>query len=100
MSGNRGGSPRFAAIVGHEARMSFVNPGRGTFQFSQRRNALAFWIGSAVGSVSVGLHLPMFSMAPSSRFHHFRVPMGAGTPPRLLLVVARIAPAGYGLFSH
>ena len=29
----------------------------GSFQFSQRRNALAFWIGSAVVSIGVLLHL-------------------------------------------
>jgi hypothetical protein len=35
--------------------VSFVNPDRGSFQFSERRNALAFWIGSAVVSDGVVL---------------------------------------------
>src|SRR6267142_934182 len=100
MSGNRGGSPRFAAIVGHEARMSFVNPGRGTFQFSQRRNALAFWIGSAVVSVGVVLHLPMFWMARNSGFNMSGMPMDAGMLLGMLLIVAGIAAAGYGLLPN
>jgi hypothetical protein len=62
--------------------MSFVNPGRGTFQFSQRRNALAFWIGSAVVSVGVVLHLPMFWMARNSGFNMSGMPMDAAYATR------------------
>jgi len=62
--------------------MSFVNPGRGTFQFSQRRNALAFWIGSAVVSVGVVLHLPMFWMARNSGFNMSGMPHGCGHAAR------------------
>ncbi len=80
--------------------MSFVNPGRGTFQFSQRRNALAFWIGSAVVSVGVVLHLPMFWMARNSGFNMSGMPMDAGMLLGMLLIVAGIAAAGYGLLPN
>jgi MFS transporter, putative metabolite:H+ symporter len=63
-----------------------VNPHRGSFQFSQRRNALAFWIGSAVVSVGVVLHLPMFWMARNSRFNMSGMPMDAGMLFGLLLI--------------
>src|ERR1700720_3332290 len=100
MSDSRGGSPRFAAIVWHEPRMSFVNPGRGSFQFSQRRNALAFWAGSAVVSVGVVLHLPMFWMARSSGFNMSGMPMDAGMLLGMLLIVLGVAAAGYGLLPN
>jgi MFS transporter, putative metabolite:H+ symporter len=74
-----------------------VNPHRGTFQFSQRRNALAFWIGSAVVSVGVALHLPMFWMARSSGFNMSGMPMDAGMLLGMALIVLGIAAAGYGL---
>jgi putative MFS transporter len=80
--------------------MSFVNPGRGTFQFSQRRNAFAFWIGSAVVSVGVVLHLPMFWMARNSGFNMSGMPMDAGMLLGMLLIVAGIAAAGYGLLPN
>jgi len=58
--------------------MSLVSPGRGSFQFSERRNALAFWIGSAVVSVGVVLHLPMFWMARNSGSNMSGMPMDGG----------------------
>jgi MFS transporter, putative metabolite:H+ symporter len=80
--------------------MSFVNPRRGSFQFSQRRNALAFWIGSAVVSVGVVLHLPMFWMARSSGFNMSGMPMDGGMLLGMLLIVLGIAAAGYGLLPN
>src|ERR1700686_4020894 len=68
-----------------------------TFQFSQRRNALAFWAGSAVVSVGVLLHLPMFWMARSTGFNMSGMPMDAGMLLGMLLIVLGIAAAGYGL---
>jgi MFS transporter, putative metabolite:H+ symporter len=72
-----------------------MNPS-GLFQFSQRRNALAFWTGSAVVSIGVVLHLPMFWMARSSGFNMSGMPMDAG----MLLIVLGIAAAGYGLLPN
>src|ERR1700676_5220945 len=80
--------------------MSWVNPGRGSFQFSQRRNALAFWIGSAVVSVGVVLHLPMFWMARNSRFNMSGMPMDAEMLFGMLLIICGIAAAGYGLLPN
>ena len=74
--------------------MFFVNPGRGSFQFSQRRNALAFWFGSAVVSVGVVLHLPMFWMARNSGFNMSGMPMDAGMLLGMLLIIIGIAAAG------
>ena len=68
-----------------------------SFQFSQRRNALAFWAGSAVVSVGVLLHLPMFWMARSTGFNMSGMPMDAGMLLGMLLIVLGIAAAGYGL---
>jgi MFS transporter, putative metabolite:H+ symporter len=74
-----------------------VNPHASSFQFSQRRNALAFWLGSAVVSAGVLLHLPMFWMARNSGFNMSGMPMDAGMILGMLLIVAGIAAAGYGL---
>ncbi len=68
-----------------------------SFQFSQRRNALAFWAGSAVVSVGVLLHLPMFWMARHTGFNMTGMPMDAGMLLGMLLIVLGIAAAGYGL---
>src|ERR1700686_5283606 len=68
-----------------------------TFQFSQRRNALAFWAGSAVVSVGVLLHVPMFWMARSTGFNKSGMPMDAGMLLGMLLIFLVIAAAGYGL---
>src|SRR3984893_6219794 len=69
----------------------------GSFQFSQRRNAFAFWIGSTVVSVGVVLHLPMFWMARNTGFNMSGMPMDAGMLLGMLLIVLGIAAAGYGL---
>jgi MFS transporter, putative metabolite:H+ symporter len=73
-----------------------VKPDR-SFQFSQRRNALAFWAGSAVVSVGVLLHVPMFWMARSTGFNMSGMPMDTGMLLGMLLIVLGIAAAGYGL---
>jgi putative MFS transporter len=73
-----------------------MRPGS-TFQFSQRRNALAFWAGAAVVSAGVLLHLPMFWMARTSGFNMSGMPMDAGMLIGMLLIVLGIAAAGYGL---
>jgi MFS transporter, putative metabolite:H+ symporter len=68
-----------------------------TIGISQRRNALAFWIGSAVVSVGVLLHIPMFWMARNSGFNMSGMPMDSGMLLGMLMIVLGIAAAGYGL---
>jgi len=67
------------------------------FHFSQRRNALAFWAGSAVVSVGVLLHLPMFWMARNTAYNMSGMPMDSAMLLGMLLIVLGIAAAGYGL---
>jgi putative MFS transporter len=74
-----------------------VNPERSAFHFSERRNALAFWIGSAVVTIGVVLHLPMFWMARHVGFNMSGMPMDPGMLLGMLLIVVGIAAAGYGL---
>lgn len=69
----------------------------GTFSFSERRNALAFWVGSAVVSAGVMLHLPMFWMARNTGFNLAHMPMDAGMLWGMALIVLGILGAGYGL---
>jgi MFS transporter, putative metabolite:H+ symporter len=77
--------------------VSFVNPSSRSFHFSQRRNAFAFWIGSAVVSVGVVLHLPMFWMARNTGFNMSGMPMDAEMLLGMLLIVLGIVAAAYGL---
>jgi putative MFS transporter len=69
----------------------------GTFSFADRRSALAFWLGSAIVSAGVLLHLPMFWMARNSGFVLSDMPMDRGMVSGMALIVAGIAAAGYGL---
>jgi MFS transporter, putative metabolite:H+ symporter len=69
----------------------------GSFSFSERRNARAFWIGSAVVSAGVVLHLPMFWMGRHSGFNLSQMPMDAGMLWGMALIVIGILAAGYGL---
>ena len=66
-------------------------------QFSQRRNALAFWAGCAVVSAGVLLHLPMFWMARSSGFSMSGMTMDPGMLLGMLLIIAGIIAAAFGL---
>ena len=50
----------------------------GSFSISERRNALAFWLGSAGVSAGVLLHLPMFWMARNTGFMSGRDADGCG----------------------
>jgi len=67
------------------------------FMFSERRNALAFWLGSAVVTAGVLLHLPMFWMARNMGFVLAGMPMDPGMVLGMALIVLGIAAAGYGL---
>jgi putative MFS transporter len=69
----------------------------GTFSFSERRNAFAFWAGSAIVSAGVALHLPMFWMGRHSGFVLARMPMDAGMLSGMALIVIGILAAAYGL---
>jgi len=65
--------------------------------FSMRRNALAFWLGSAAVTVGVLLHLPMFWMAREMGFMLAGMPMDTGMLWGMALIVGGICLAGYGL---
>jgi MFS transporter, putative metabolite:H+ symporter len=65
--------------------------------FSERRSALAFWIGSVVVSAGVVLHLPMFWMGRHNGFVLARMPMDEGMLWGMALIIAGIAAAAYGL---
>ena len=68
-----------------------------TSLFSGRRNALAFWLGSAVVTAGVVLHLPMYWMGRNIGFVLAGMPMDAGMLWGMALIVGGIALAGYGL---
>ncbi len=72
----------------------------GTFSFADRRNALAFWLGSAIVTVGVGLHLPMFWMGRTVGFILADMPMDAGMLWGMALIVVGIVAAGYGLLPN
>src|SRR5579871_685245 len=67
------------------------------FQFSRRRSALLFWLGSGTVSIGVLLHLPMFWMARSNGFVIAGMPMDSGMVLGMALIVGGILAAGYGL---
>lgn len=70
------------------------------FSFSERRNVLAFWLGSAVVSVGVLLHLPMFWMARNTAFVLAGMPMDPAMLWGMALIVIGIVAAGYGLLPN
>jgi len=72
----------------------------GTFAFSERRNVLAFWLGSAIVSVGVGLHLPMFWMGRTMGFALAGMAMDPGMLWGMALIVLGILAAGYGLLPN
>jgi MFS transporter, putative metabolite:H+ symporter len=67
------------------------------FQFSERRSALLFWLGSVIVSIGVILHLPMFWMARAHGFSLAGMSMDSGMWVGMALIVGGIAAAGYGL---
>jgi putative MFS transporter len=70
------------------------------FQFGDRRSSVAFFIGSAVVTVGVGLHMPMFLMARDMGFRLAGMPMDSGMYVGMALIVGGIALAGYGLLPR
>ena len=69
----------------------------GVFLFADRRSSLAFWLGSAVVSIGVALHLPMFWMARHSGFVLAGMPMDAAMLLGMGLIIGGIAATAYGL---
>ena len=65
--------------------------------FSDRRSMWAFWLGCAVVTVGVALHLPMYWMARDMGFRLAGMPMDRGMIAGMALIVAGIGVAGYGL---
>jgi MFS transporter, putative metabolite:H+ symporter len=93
-----GASPcNAAARRADSLRAGFERVSSSLFLFSERRNALAFWLGSAVVSVGVILHLPMFWMARTQGFRMAGMPMDLGMLIGMALIVAGVGAAGYGL---
>lgn len=67
------------------------------FLFAERRNAFAFWLGSAVVTVGVLLHMPMYWMGRNMGFMLAGMPMDAEMLAGMALIVGGIGCAGYGL---
>jgi putative MFS transporter len=70
------------------------------FLFTERRNAVAFWLGSAVVSIGVFLHLPMFWMARNTGFKLAGMPMDPGMGLGMALIILGILAAAYGLLPN
>lgn len=62
-----------------------------------RRGVWAFWLGCAVVTAGVILHLPMYWMARGMGFRLAGMPMDPGMLIGMGLIVAGVAVAGYGL---
>lgn len=69
----------------------------GGFMFGDRRSTFAFWVGSIIVTVGVGLHLPMFLMARDMNYMLAGMPMDTGMYLGMALIVLGIGAAGYGL---
>ncbi len=67
---------------------------------SERRSLLAFWLGSAIVSAGVLLHLPMFWMGRINGFILAGMPMDQGMLWGMGLIVFGIVAAGYGLMPN
>jgi putative MFS transporter len=62
-----------------------------------RRNAYAFWLGSALVTLGVALHLPMFLMGRHAGYVLAGMPMGQGMYWGMALILIGIGCAAYGL---
>jgi len=70
------------------------------FQFGDRRSATAFWLGSAIVAMGVGLHMPMFLMAREMGYMLAGMPMDNGMLAGMALIVVGTLLAGYGLLPR
>jgi putative MFS transporter len=73
---------------------------KSSFSFSERRNVLAFWLGSAIVSAGVLLHVPMFWMGRDMGFVLAGMPMEPGMLWGMALIMLGIVLAGYGLLPN
>lgn len=64
---------------------------------AERRNALAFWLGCAIVTAGVLLHMPMFLMARHMDYVMVGMPMDAGMLWGMLLIVAGVGLTAWGL---
>ena len=67
------------------------------FMFAARRNALAFWVGCALVTAGVFLHLPMFLMSKDMGYVLAGMPMDPGMIWGMAFIVLGIGAAAYGL---
>ena len=65
--------------------------------FGDRRSAAAFWVGSVIVALGVGLHLPMFLMMRDMGYMMAGMPMDSGMLTGMALIVAGTGLAGFGL---
>ena len=70
--------------------------GRG-LMYTERRSALAFWLGSLVVTIGVVLHLPMYWMGKDMGFMLAGMSMDPAMYAGMVLIVLGIVAAGYGL---
>lgn len=68
--------------------------------FSDRRSLWAFWLGCAVVTVGVILHLPMYWMARDMGFRLAGMPMDTGMMAGMAMIVVGIGVTGYGLLPR
>ena len=67
------------------------------FVFSGRRKAMAFWLGCALVTVGVALHLPMFIMAQNIGYTLAGMPMNSDMLFGMAFIVSGIGPRhGFG----
>ncbi len=64
---------------------------------NERRNALAFWLGCAIVTVGVVLHIPMYLMGAEMDYVLVGMPMDAGMYWGMALIVVGVVFTGYGL---
>src|SRR6516162_2132477 len=65
--------------------------------FTSWYNVVAFWSGSAMVAVGVGLHLPMFLMGRHTAYRLAGMPMDNGMLVGMALIVLGLIVAAYGL---
>lgn len=63
----------------------------------ERQNVVAFWLGSAIVTFGVVLHIPMFWMGRNMGFRLVGMPMDTGMLVGMGLIILGVIVAGYGL---
>ncbi len=65
--------------------------------FADRTRSIAFWLGSLVVAIGVGMHLPMFLMGRATHYRLAGMPMGTPMIVGMFLIILGVAAAAYGL---